>query len=220
MVLPSGSTISPGSRLERSWPCIYSLAVTLASIIIMPWRTSTCTANRLMPPRVDRGAEVVHSRLMGRHCLISAVLLIVGCTAATEQRVTRDKPEFLNSPEAAARNRPFSEAVRAGDFLFLAGQLGTDPASGKLVAGGIVPESRQTLENVKAVLEQNAASLADVVKCTVFLAEMAEWSTFNGVYTQFFSKPYPARSAFGANGLALNARVELECVAFVPQGRR
>lgn len=129
------------------------------------------------------------------------------------------RAEFLNSPEAAARNWPFSQAVRAGDFLFLAGQLGTD-GSGKLVGGGIVPEARQTLENVKAVLEQNGASLADVVKCTVFLADMAEWSTFNGVYTQFFAKPYPARSAFGASGLALNARVELECVAYVPAARR
>jgi 2-iminobutanoate/2-iminopropanoate deaminase len=146
------------------------------------------------------------------------VVIIAGCMPAKEHSMSDRKPEFLNSPEAAARNWPFSQAVRAGDFLFLAGQIGTD-ASGKVVAGGIVPESRQMLENIKAVLEENGASLRDVVKCTVFLADMAEWSTFNGVYTQFFTKPYPARSAFGANGLALNSRVEVECIAFVPQKR-
>lgn len=149
---------------------------------------------------------------------VAVLIFLTGCTI-TEQSMSPSKPEFLNSPEATARNWPFSQAVRAGDFLFLAGQLGTD-ASGKLAGGGIVAEARQTLENVKAVLEQNGASLADVVKCTVFLADMAEWSTFNGVYTQFFAKPYPARSAFGASGLALNARVELECVAYVPAARR
>lgn len=143
-------------------------------------------------------------------------MIMAGCTITQEPTMSPSKTEFLNSPEVAALNRPFSQAVRAGDFLFLAGQLGTD-ASGKLVSGGIVPEARQTLENVKAVLEQNGASLGDVVKCTVFLADMAEWSTFNGVYTQFFAKPYPARSAFGASGLALGSRVELECIAYKPR---
>lgn len=145
------------------------------------------------------------------------VLLVTACTV-NEARMSPSKPEFLNPPEAAALNWPFSQAVRAGDFLFIAGQLGTE-ASGKLVSGGIVPEARQTLENVKAVLERNGAGMSDVVKCTVFLADMAEWSTFNGVYTQFFAKPYPARSAFGASGLALNARVELECIAYTPAKR-
>ena len=153
---------------------------------------------------------------MIRPLSLATILLFLTACTVNEARMSPSKPEFLNSPEVAALNRPFSQAVRAGDFLFLAGQLGTD-ASGKLVSGGIVPEARQTLENVKAVLEQNGASLGDVVKCTVFLADMAEWSTFNGVYTQFFAKPYPARSAFGANGLALNARVELECIAYKPR---
>jgi 2-iminobutanoate/2-iminopropanoate deaminase len=128
------------------------------------------------------------------------------------------KPEFFNPPEAAGQNLPFSQAVRAGDFLFLAGQVGTG-ANGKLVTGGIEPEARQTIENIRAVLTANGASLADVVKCTVFLADIAEWRTFNGVYTQYFQKPYPARSAFATGGLALGARVELECIAFLPQQR-
>lgn len=126
------------------------------------------------------------------------------------------KPQFLNSNEALARNWPFSEAVRAGDFLFLAGQLGDDGATGKVVPGGIGPEARQTLNHVKDVLERNGASLADVVKCTVFLADIAEWPAFNEVYREFFKPPYPARSAFAASGLALNARVELECIAYQP----
>lgn len=141
--------------------------------------------------------------------------IIAGCTV-TESVMSPSKPEFYSSAEAAANNRPFSQAVRAGDYLFLAGQLGTD-ASGRLVSGGIVPETRQMMENIKTVLEANSASLSDVVKCTVFLADVAEWQTFNGVYTQFFQKPYPARSALGSSGLALKARVEVECIAYVPR---
>ncbi|HEY0681453.1 MAG TPA: Rid family detoxifying hydrolase [Steroidobacter sp.] len=128
-----------------------------------------------------------------------------------------DKPQFLNSPRAAELDRPFSEAVRAGDFLFLSGAIGEDPATGKLPPGGIQPEARQTLTNVKRVLEANGASLSDVVKCTVFLADIAEWPTFNTIYREFFKKPFPARSALAASGLAMNARVELECIAYVPQ---
>jgi 2-iminobutanoate/2-iminopropanoate deaminase len=128
-----------------------------------------------------------------------------------------DKPQFLNSQRAQQLDRPFSEAVRAGDFLYLSGQIGEDPATTKLAAGGIQGESRQTLANVKRTLEENGASLADVVKCTVFLADIAEWPAFNTVYREFFKKPFPARSALAASGLAMNARVELECIAYVPQ---
>lgn len=128
-----------------------------------------------------------------------------------------DKPQFLNSPRALELDRPFSEAVRAGDFLFLSGAIGED--GGKLATGGIQPEARQTLTNVKRVLEANGASLSDVVKCTVFLADIAEWPAFNDIYREFFKKPFPARSAFATSGLAMNARVELECIAYVPQKR-
>jgi reactive intermediate/imine deaminase len=128
-----------------------------------------------------------------------------------------DKPQFLNSPRAVQLDRPFSEAVRAGDFLFLSGAIGEDPATGKLPEGGIQPEARQTIKNVKTVLEANGATLGDVVKCTVFLADIAEWPTFNTIYREFFKKPFPARSALAASGLAMNARVELECIAYVPQ---
>ena len=141
------------------------------------------------------------------------VLALVACASSG----AADKPQFLNSPRALELDRPFSEAVRAGDFLFLSGAIGEDPATGELPAGGIQPEARQTLKNVKSVLEANGASLNDVVKCTVFLADIAEWPAFNSVYREFFKKPFPARSALAASGLAMNARVELECIAYLPQ---
>lgn len=124
------------------------------------------------------------------------------------------KPQFLNTKEALDRGLPFSEAVRAGDFIFLAGQIGDK--DGKVVAGGIVPEARQTLQHIRNVLERNGSSLADVVKCTVFLADIAEWPAFNTVYREFFKQPFPARSALAASGLAMGARVEVECIAYVP----
>jgi 2-iminobutanoate/2-iminopropanoate deaminase len=133
--------------------------------------------------------------------------------------VAADKPQFLNSPRALELDRPFSEAVRAGDFLFLSGQIGDVPETGKLAEGGLEAEARQTITNVKRVLEANGSSLTDVVKCTVFLADIAEWPAFNTVYRQFFHKPFPARSALAASGLAMNARVELECIAYVPPRR-
>jgi 2-iminobutanoate/2-iminopropanoate deaminase len=100
-----------------------------------------------------------------------------------------------------------------GNTLYLSGQIGIVPGSMKLVEGGIKTEARQTMENIKATLEAHGYAMTDVVKCTVMLADMSEWGTFNEVYKSFFSGRYPARSAFGANGLAIGARVEVECIA-------
>jgi 2-iminobutanoate/2-iminopropanoate deaminase len=146
-------------------------------------------------------------------------VLAITTTATGADSSAAAKAEFLNSPQAAQRDLPFSEAVRAGDFLFLSGALGFDDATGKVVPGGIVPETRQTLKHIKDSLERHGASLSDVIKCTVFLADIAEWPAFNNVYREVFKKPYPARSALGASGLALGARVEVECIAYVP-GRK
>jgi 2-iminobutanoate/2-iminopropanoate deaminase len=110
---------------------------------------------------------------------------------------------------------PFSEAVRVGDMLYLSGQIGTD-STGRLVPGGIGPETRQTLTNIETVLARHGATLGDVFKCTVMLADVKEWAAMNEVYVSFFRTHLPARSAFGANGLALGARLELECVALLP----
>lgn len=110
--------------------------------------------------------------------------------------------------------RPFTPAVQVGDLLFLAGQIGTGAsAQGGVVPGGIQAETRQTMENIRDVLEKSGSSLDHVVKCTVFMADMKEWDAMNEVYTTFFPNHKPARSALGANGLALNARVEIECIA-------
>jgi reactive intermediate/imine deaminase len=113
--------------------------------------------------------------------------------------------------------RPFSPAVKVGNLLFLAGQIGTAAnAQGGVVPGGIKPETRQTMLNIKEVLEKSGSSLDRVVKCTVFMADMREWDQMNEVYATFFPNNKPARSALGANGLALSARVEIECIAAAP----
>ena len=121
--------------------------------------------------------------------------------------------EFLNSGKVTPTTLPFSEAVRVGNTLFLSGQIGVRPGKEELVPGGIEAEARQTLENIRTTLETHGYTMRDVVKCTVMLADIAEWAAFNAVYRTFFSPPYPARSAFGATGLALGARVEVECLA-------
>lgn len=107
---------------------------------------------------------------------------------------------------------PFSSAVEADGWIYLAGELGTTPEAG-LVPGGIGPETRQTMDNIQATLAANDLSWGNVVKCTVFLADIAEWPAFNEIYKTYFTGNYPARSALGANGLALGARVEIECIA-------
>lgn len=109
---------------------------------------------------------------------------------------------------------PFSEAVEARGLLFLAGQVGD--ASGKLVPGGIGPEVRQAMANVRTVLERHGSSLERIVKVTVMLADIGEWAAMNAEYVKFFTGHLPARSAFGTNGLALGARVEIEVVALAP----
>jgi reactive intermediate/imine deaminase len=118
--------------------------------------------------------------------------------------------EFFPMP--GSRALPFSEAVRVGDMLYLSGQLGTD-STGQLVPGGTGPETRQALKNIADVLERHGSSLDRVVKCTVMLADIREWAEMNRVYVTFFPSHKPARSAFGTNGLALGARLELECMA-------
>lgn len=143
-----------------------------------------------------------------------AVVAALAAGAATAG--PSNAPVFLNSGKVAAPGLPFSEAVRVGRTVYLSGQIGVKPGTNELVDGGMAAEARQTLENIRTTLEAHGYSLRDVVKCTVMLADIAEWSAFNEVYKTFFSSPYPARSAFGANGLALGARVEVECVVAVP----
>lgn len=139
----------------------------------------------------------------------AALALVTGC------RSSAHTPVYLTP--FGPPTRPFSPAVRVGSLIYLSGQIGTDAsASGTLVAGGIEAETRQTLENIRTVLTAVGSSMDKVVKCTIMMADMKEWDRMNVVYREFF-KPgrLPARSALGANGLALNARVEIECTATV-----
>jgi 2-iminobutanoate/2-iminopropanoate deaminase len=121
-------------------------------------------------------------------------------------------PTPVYHPFTAIPGLPFSEAVEVGNLLFLSGQIGTD-ANGKLVEGGIGPETTHALANVAAVLGRHGGALDRIVKVTVMLADMKEWPAMNAEYKKFFGRDLPARSAFGCNGLAMNARVEIECIA-------
>jgi reactive intermediate/imine deaminase len=125
----------------------------------------------------------------------------------------QDPVQFLNSPDFARLGLPFSEIVRAGNTLYLSGQIGNEPGTLRLVQGGIRGQARQTLENVRSSLQAHGYDLSNVVKCTVMLADMADWPAFNEIYTEFFQPPYPARSAFAAAGLAMGGRIELDVIA-------
>lgn len=126
--------------------------------------------------------------------------------------------EYFGYPDEAMQDLPFSDSVRVGGLLFLSGQVGVDPKTDELVEGGIRAEARRTMENIQASLERRGLGMDDLVKCTVMLDDISEWSTFNEVYVEFFEKRFPARSAFGADGLALGASVEVECIAAIEGG--
>lgn len=123
--------------------------------------------------------------------------------------------EIIVTDKAPAAVGPYSQAVRVGDFVFTAGQIPLDPATGQMVEGGIEAQTRQTLTNLSAVLEAAGTSLANVVKTTVFLADIGEFKAMNGVFAEFFPEAPPSRSAVQVAALPLGARVEIEAVAFV-----
>ena len=123
-------------------------------------------------------------------------------------------------PEGVARLPVFSSAVRSGDFIFLSGALGALPGVNppQLVEGGIEAETHQTMANIIAVLDAAGATLDDLIKCTVFLADIDDYAAMNSVYVEYFPTDPPARSALAGSGLALGALVEIECIAAVPEG--
>ena len=155
-------------------------------------------------------------------CLL--MLIFVSCSpskdALQSQSNAPPKIEFLTSPETAKLGFPFSEAVRVGNMLYLSGQIGTLPGTDQLATGGIQGETRQTMENIKRVLEENGSSLSQVVKVTVMLADISEWPALNEVYVEYFPNDKPARSAFAGSGLALNARCEIEVIATTHGNKR
>ena len=143
---------------------------------------------------------------------VTSYALIVLASACTSAKpATTPSPQFPPSTGTAAR--AFSSVVRANGFIFLAGQLGTD-STGRLAVGGIAAETRQTMLNIKTLLERNGSSMDKVVKCIVLLADIADRQAMSDVYVTFFAPDKrPARTAAGVSGLALNAKVEIECQA-------
>ncbi len=151
---------------------------------------------------------------MIRPAVIAALILLFACAGS---------PPRTEAPSAAASRKqvlvpggstsPLSAVVRAGDLVFVSGQLGFPPGSRDLVPGGIGPETRAALEGVAANLAKVGLSMDDVVKCTVFLAEMADFAGMNEVYAKAFPKDPPARSTVAVAGLVKSARIEIECIA-------
>jgi 2-iminobutanoate/2-iminopropanoate deaminase len=125
------------------------------------------------------------------------------------------KKEIISTDKAPQAIGPYSAAVKAGNFVFTAGQLGIDPDSGEFMAGGIEAQTRKALENLSAVLEAAGSSLKNVVKTTVFLDDMNDFGAMNGIYGQFFTENYPARSAVQAAKLPKGGLVEIEAVALL-----
>ena len=137
--------------------------------------------------------------------------LLAGCAAQGPHRATVEHHPNPGDPEGKL---PFADAVRAGGLLFQSGKLGYDAATKQIVPGGIQAETRQTMELIKEGFARYGVGMDRVVKCTVFLADMKEWAAMNEVYVTYFPPgKMPARSALGVNGLALGARVEIECIA-------
>jgi reactive intermediate/imine deaminase len=137
------------------------------------------------------------------------ILLVVaaGGLAAQERQV-------IQMPGASV-GLPFSSAVRVGNVLYLSGQIGNVPGQRQLADTGVAGQTRQTLENIKAVLQHAGSSLERVAKCTVFLLDIRDYAAMNAVYATYFPKDPPARSTVAGSGLALGARVEIECIAVV-----
>ena len=123
--------------------------------------------------------------------------------------------EHFSSEQTLKQNFPFSDAVRVGNTVYISGMIGEDD-KGNLIDGGIVPEAHNVMKKMGNILAHFELGYDDVVKCLVMIDDISEWSMFNSVYIQYFEKPYPARSAFGADGLAGDASFELECIAHIP----
>lgn len=123
--------------------------------------------------------------------------------------------ETISTKNAPAAIGPYSQAIKVGNLIYTSGQIPIDPATGALVAGGIKEQTRQSLLNVQAILKEAGISMSSVVKTTVFMADMNDFADMNTVYAEFFTEPYPARSAVAVKALPKGALVEIEVVAAV-----
>jgi reactive intermediate/imine deaminase len=148
--------------------------------------------------------QLIEEKIM-RH-----LMWLVGLASAPA--LVAQQKEVLQVPGAVA-GLPFSPAVRVGNIIYLSGQVGNRIGTRELVPGGIAAQTRQALDNIHAVLDAAGSSMDQVFKCTVFLADIAEYGAMNEVYADYFPKEPPARSTVAGSGLALGARVEIECMA-------
>ena len=141
-----------------------------------------------------------------------AVAFFIGSVAHAQER------EIIQMPGSSLEGLPFTSAVRVGHMLYLSGQIGFLPGTRQLAEGGIAGQTRQTMENIKAVLEHAGSGMNRIVKCTVFLRHMEDYAEMNRVYGSYFSDELPARSTLAASGLAFDALVEIECFALAGAG--
>lgn len=124
--------------------------------------------------------------------------------------------EAVTTPDAPAAIGPYSQAIVAGGFLFVSGQIPLDPATGRLVSGTIAEETRRVFDNLAAILTAAGAGFDDVVKTTVYLSDMADFTAMNEVYATYFSAPAPARATVQAAALPKGVRVEIDLIALIP----
>ena len=123
--------------------------------------------------------------------------------------------EVINTTKAPAAIGPYSQAIKVGNLVYISGQIPIDPTTGAFVEGGIKEQTRQSLANIKAILAEAGLNMSNVVKTTVFLADMNDFADMNAVYAEFFTEPYPARSAVAVKTLPKGALVEIEVVAAI-----
>lgn len=140
--------------------------------------------------------------------LFCAALFLIGCSNDHSGEI-----KYYVNEQYKEAGFPFSDAVEVDGLIFLSGAIGLRPGTTELVEGGIDAESRQVMDNIKASLETIGLGMDDVIKCTVMIDEMSDWPAFNEIYKTYFDGNYPARSALGADGLALGALIEVECIA-------
>lgn len=149
--------------------------------------------------------------------LMAAALLLSACVSVDVDEAALSADVSYNTGQPiSGQTLPFSRAVRVGQTLYLSGELGIDPATNKLVPGGTGPETAQIFRNYERTLAEYGADLSDLVKCTVFLGDMAHYGDMNAAYAAAVPDPKPARSTVGVNGLGFGAALEIECIAALP----
>ena len=153
-------------------------------------------------------------REQSQTCLRSALPLGLSKNSA-ERENPRTKCKVISTKKAPAAIGPYSQAIQVGNLVYTSGQIPINPSTGAFVEGGIKEQTRQSLTNVKGILEEAGLSMSNVVKTTVFMADMGDFAEMNAVYAEFFSEPYPARSAVAVKTLPKGALVEIEVVAAI-----